>query len=219
VVRQLDTTFRLAFGNVPATNQRLQLALDVSGSMTDSMVGMSSGRKKGKGLPLTSREASAALALVTMNVEKKRMVTGFSAQGTAVLNNMRNNGISQLALHEKMSLAEVCRYTASLSFGRTDCALPMLYALEHGLDFDAFIIYTDNETNSNSIHPSVALKQYRERTGIPAKLVVVAMESDGFSIADPNDAGMLDVVGFDLATPQVMTAFLGAELQPTLEEE
>jgi 60 kDa SS-A/Ro ribonucleoprotein len=43
--------------------------------------------------------------------------------------------------------------------------------------------------------------------GIPAKLIVVGMASNGFSIADPNDAGMLDVVGFDTATPQVISGF------------
>ena len=35
------------------------------------------------------------------------------------------------------------------------------------------------------------------------------MTSNGFSIADPNDAGMLDVVGFDTATPQVISGFAG----------
>ena len=45
--------------------------------------------------------------------------------------------------------------------------------------------------------------------GIAAKLVVVAMASNGFSIADPDDAGMLDVVGFDTATPQVIAGFVG----------
>lgn len=30
------------------------------------------------------------------------------------------------------------------------------------------------------------------------------MVSNGFSIADPNDARMMDVVGFDTATPQVI---------------
>jgi 60 kDa SS-A/Ro ribonucleoprotein len=34
------------------------------------------------------------------------------------------------------------------------------------------------------------------------------MTSNGFSIADPNDAGMLDVVGFDSATPQLMADFM-----------
>jgi 60 kDa SS-A/Ro ribonucleoprotein len=47
--------------------------------------------------------------------------------------------------------------------------------------------------------------------GIPAKLVLVGMASNGFSIADPNDAAMLDVVGFDTATPQVISGFAAAE--------
>ena len=35
------------------------------------------------------------------------------------------------------------------------------------------------------------------------------MTSNGFSIADPDDAGMLDVVGFDAATPHVISDFIG----------
>jgi 60 kDa SS-A/Ro ribonucleoprotein len=34
------------------------------------------------------------------------------------------------------------------------------------------------------------------------------MTSNGFSIADPNDAGMMDVVGFDTAVPTVMADFI-----------
>jgi 60 kDa SS-A/Ro ribonucleoprotein len=33
------------------------------------------------------------------------------------------------------------------------------------------------------------------------------MTATGFSIADPSDPGMLDVVGFDAAAPQVMADF------------
>jgi len=43
--------------------------------------------------------------------------------------------------------------------------------------------------------------------GIGAKLIVVGMVSSGFSIADPDGAGMLDVVGFDTAVPQLMSHF------------
>ena len=53
-----------------------------------------------------------------------------------------------------------------------------------------------------------ALRQYRAQTGIATKLVVVGMVSNGFSIADPGDAGMLDVVGFDTATPAVIADFI-----------
>jgi 60 kDa SS-A/Ro ribonucleoprotein len=67
-------------------------------------------------------------------------------------------------------------------------------------------VYTDNETWRGKIHPAQALRRYREQTGIPARLVV-AMVANGFSIADPEDAGMLDVVGFDTATPAFMADF------------
>jgi 60 kDa SS-A/Ro ribonucleoprotein len=36
------------------------------------------------------------------------------------------------------------------------------------------------------------------------------MASNGFTIADPEDAGMLDVVGFDPVTPTLIAAFAGA---------
>ena len=45
------------------------------------------------------------------------------------------------------------------------------------------------------------------RWASPAKLVVVAMVSNGFTIADPDDAGMLDVVGFDSAAPALIADF------------
>jgi 60 kDa SS-A/Ro ribonucleoprotein len=50
---------------------------------------------------------------------------------------------------------------------------------------------------------------YREQMGIPAKLIVCGMTSTGFTIADPNDAGMLDVVGFDSNVPALISDFVG----------
>jgi 60 kDa SS-A/Ro ribonucleoprotein len=74
-----------------------------------------------------------------------------------------------------------------------------------------FVVYTDSETWAGAIHPAQALRRYREQMGIAAKLIVVGMTSNGFSIADPEDAGMLDVVGFDTAVPQVMADFAVAD--------
>jgi 60 kDa SS-A/Ro ribonucleoprotein len=51
------------------------------------------------------------------------------------------------------------------------------------------------------------LRSYRERTQIAARLVVVGMVANGFTIADPDDPGMLDIVGFDTATPDVVSGF------------
>jgi 60 kDa SS-A/Ro ribonucleoprotein len=80
-------------------------------------------------------------------------------------------------------------------------------AMQDKWEVDTFEILTDNETWAGSQHCPQALRAYREKTGIPAKVVVVGMTSTGFTVADPKDAGMLDCVGFDVATPNIISNF------------
>jgi 60 kDa SS-A/Ro ribonucleoprotein len=54
---------------------------------------------------------------------------------------------------------------------------------------------------------------------IHVSLAIVGMTSTGFSIADPNDAGMLDVVGFDSATPNLLSWFAGGESDTEVDGE
>ena len=115
--------------------------------------------------------------------------------------------VKPLGISPRRRLDDALAVVDAMPFGGTDCALPMLYAAEQGLEVDAFVVYTDNETWAGKIHPHQALRRYRERSGIDARLIVVAMTSTGFSIADPDDAGMLDVVGFDAAVPGLITGF------------
>ena len=92
--------------------------------------------------------------------------------------------------------------------GSTDCALPITYAMDNDIEVDVFIVYTDCETRSGPIPPSEQLRNYRRKFGINAKLIVVAMTSNGFTIADPEDPGMFDMAGFDSGAPQVMKEFI-----------
>ena len=183
----LDVAFRLAFDNVEPANKRTMVSLDVSASMGWSTIA---------GTHLTPAMGSAAMALITAATEPQVHVTAFGTQMVLV------HGITP-----KSTLAEAVRAAAKITMGGTDCSAPMRYALKQGISVDTFVVYTDSETWAGSIHPSQALIQYRQKTGIPAKLVVVGMVSNGFSIADPNDAGMLDVVGFDTSAPAVMADF------------
>ena len=187
VIDALNAAFYTAFQAVEPTGKRMLLALDVSGSMAAGRVAGSS---------LTPREASVAMALMTAATEANTHIVGFTG------------GMVQLPLSPSMRLDDAVHAVSGLPFDRTDCAQPMLYALDKALKVDAFVVYTDSETWAGSIHPVQALRQYRARTGIAAKLVVVGMVSNGFSIADPDDAGMLDVVGFDTATPAVIADFI-----------
>ena len=70
-----------------------------------------------------------------------------------------------------------------------------------------------NTSKSLQIHPFAALKNYREQMAIPdARLIVVGMTATQFTIADPLDPGMLDVVGFDSAVPQLMFRFIVGQI-------
>lgn len=185
VVAALDKAFYLAFANVEPSGKRTLIGLDVSGSMDSALMGS----------PLSVREAAAAMCMVTMRSEPETHIFGFSRT------------FVPLDISAADSLQSVVRKTSCLPFSETDCSLPMLHALQHRIDVDTFIVYTDSETWAGGMHPTEALQRYRKVTGIPAKLVVVGMTSTGFSIADPNDAGMLDVVGFDSAAPAVIADF------------
>ncbi|WP_198663337.1 TROVE domain-containing protein [Jiangella endophytica] len=198
IIDALDAAFYAAFGAVTPTGARTMLALDVSGSMTAQV----------SGLPISCREASAALALVTAATESRYEIVGFTSAGTSW--DRSDTGLTALAISPRQRLDDVLREVSGLRFGGTDCALPVLHALEHGLSIDLFVVYTDNDTWAGEIHPHQALRHYRERTGIGARMAVVGMTSSGFSIADPDDPGMLDIAGFDSAVPQVLSDFATA---------
>lgn len=193
----LDSVFYKAFDNVEPTGKRHLLALDVSGSMCSHI----------QNSIISARVGSAAMAMVTVAAEPKTHVVGFTGGYMWRDGNQNPDNLTVLNVSPRQRLDDVVRSVSNLPFGSTDCALPMMHALAKGLEIDVFVVYTDNETWAGSIHPHQALNQYRQKTGIDAKLIVVGMTSTGFSIADPSDPGMLDVVGFDSAAPAVMSEF------------
>ena len=207
IVDALDAAFYGSFGTVEPTGKRWVLGLDVSGSMGAGVVA---------GVPgLTPRVASAAMALITAATEPEYQMLAF----TSVPYNGQNldawrahTAVTPLTISPRQRLDDVVRMMSALPFGGTDCALPMRWALERKIAADVFVVYTDSETWAGAIHPAEALRRYRQETGIPARLIVVAMTSNGFSLADPDDAGMLDVVGFDTATPHLIADFAAGRL-------
>ena len=146
-------------------------------------------------MPISPMVGAAAMAMVTARTEPNHEIVAFSHQMVPV------------SISPRQRLDDVVKTFESIPMGGTDCALPMLHALQKKIPVDTFVIYTDSETWAGQIHPKQALDQYRQKLGIPAKLVVVGMEANDFTIADPNDAGMLDVVGFSTAVPTVLSAF------------
>jgi len=187
IVDALDSAFYSAYGNVEPAGKRTLIALDISGSMGYENIG---------GLPLTPRDASAAIALVTMATEPSVAVVGFS------------DTLIPLNISPRQRLDDVIRTVSNLPFGGTDCSLPMLYASREKLEVDTFIVLTDSETWAGRHgHPHQTLQDYRDRWGIDAKMIVVGMTATECSIADPADPGMLDIAGLDTAVPQLIANF------------
>lgn len=190
----LTQTFKLAFGNVSKSGKRMMIALDVSGSMDTPCAGASN---------ISCREGETALALVQVAVEgtENVYVRGFSSTFFNFDGKIR----------PEMTIYEAIRAT-SVPFGATNCALPMVTALKERTPVDVFVVYTDSETYAPTVHPQVALEQYRKEMGIDAKLIVVGMVSNCLSIANPSDPNILNLAGFDTSTPELISMFSRGEI-------
>lgn len=187
VIDALDSAFYVSFGNVEKSGKKTMLGLDVSGSMCSGTIA---------GVPgITPRIGAAAMAMATAHAEDNYYAVAFS------------HNLVEFPLSKKERLDDVIQRMQRIPMGGTDCSLPMLAAIEAKLDVDTFLVYTDNETWAGRVHPSQALRKYRALGNMHARSAVVGMTATQFSIADPADPGMLDVVGFDSGTPSVISQF------------
>jgi 60 kDa SS-A/Ro ribonucleoprotein len=189
VKKALDKAFYASFKNVEPTGKNYLLGVDVSGSMSCGVLGMQ--------IPgMNARLVAAAMALVIEATEQNTHIMGFSSN------------FVDLNINSNMRLEDVVRTMSGLPFDRTDCSLPMRYAEKHKIPVDGFVVITDNETFVGSVHPSVALRNYRQAMGRDSKSVVLATSVNDFTIADPKDKGMLDAVGFSADVPSVIANFM-----------
>ena len=192
IVESLDEAFYKCFQNVEPVNKPLLIAVDVSGSMGDGEI---------CGVPdLTPCIGAAAMAMSVARTEKNYHILGFC------------DHLVDLGMTAKMTLKEAARNAQRSNFGSTDCALPMKWALQEKAEVHGFVVITDNETWAGDSHPTQALAEYRRKMGIPARLAVIGMTATEISIADPNDPGQMDFVGFSTDTPSVLSDFLRGEL-------
>jgi len=189
VLKALQEGFYAAFGNLEPSNKRTLLSLDVSGSMGSYA----------NGLNLTCAESGAAIAMFILRTEPYCEVRGFSSH------------YEDLGLSENDSFEAVLRKTNRWNFGSTNAALPMQYAKQNKQEIDTFITITDNEVNQGK-HPFHSLQDYRNTTGIAARMAVFGMTATNVTIADPDDNGSMDFVGFDANAPRVLADFSAGRL-------
>ncbi|XP_051854689.1 RNA-binding protein RO60 isoform X1 [Antechinus flavipes] len=185
ILKALNTAFYKTFKTVEPTGKRFLLAVDVSGSMDQRVLGSI----------LNASTIAAAMCMVVVRTEKDSHIIAFSHE------------MVPCPVTMDMTLCQVLKVMDEIPMGCTDCSLPMIWAQKTNTVADIFIVFTDNETYFGSVHPAMALRDYRMKMDIPAKLIVCGMTSNGFTIADPDDRGMLDMCGFDTGALDVIRNF------------
>lgn len=187
ILGALEDGFYASFDAVEPSNKPTMLAVDVSGSMTwGAPAGL---------VGLTYLEAAAVMAMVTLRTEPYADIRAFSTT------------LKSVNVSDRDSFKSVVDKFNRIGMGGTDCSAPMRFAEKNRLEVDTFAVYTDNETWAGAVKPAQALVNYRQRSGREARLAVVAMAATPFTIADPNDRGMMDFVGFDSSAPRVLADF------------
>jgi 60 kDa SS-A/Ro ribonucleoprotein len=188
LVDALDVGFRNAFANVTPSNKRIVSAIDESGSMDEKI----------SGVPLSCFHAACVMAAITNAVEPNSQTVSFDTE-TRVKHISKTSTLREL--------------TSSLPHGGgTDCASPIKFVADEGWDVDAIILYTDSETWAGQSHATQELARVRNRLGHRVRLVVVSMTATNQTVGDPKDPDVLQVVGFDASTPQVISAFINGEI-------
>jgi 60 kDa SS-A/Ro ribonucleoprotein len=197
----LNEGFHLAFKAVEPARKRTFIGVDVSGSMSSGALG----------IDLSCAQVSGAMAMTIARTEPMYEIRGFTSSGSGYYSR-GGAELTDLKITARTSLSTAMQNVRKSNFGGTDCALPMVYALKNKIEIDTFVVITDNETWAGEIKPAQALKQYRDKMGIDARLAVFGVASTNFTIADPKDRGMMDFVGFDSNAPKVLADFSAGRL-------
>lgn len=190
IVNALNNAFYNLFQEIQSVNKRICICLDISGSMSFPISNST----------ISASEVTCAMSMILKKASNNCEIMGFS------------NEFIYLDIHPDKSLDDNLKNIQGLTFGNTDISLPFVWAMDNNLEFDAFIVMTDNETNCNKINPMTALNNYREKMNIPnCKLVVLATSATEFTIADPNDKYTLDISGFDASVAEIIQDFINDE--------
>lgn len=190
IVAALENAFYLGFDAVEPTGKTHLLCIDVSGSMSWAATAGTDGL-------LRCTEGAAVMAMVVARTEEEAYICGFAHQ------------IRELGITENDTLQSACDKAVMNNFGGTNAAAPIQWAISNKIDtIDSFALFTDGMSWGGPKHTFQAVQEYRKFSGRATKMAGFQMTASGTSLADPQDAGMMDFVGFDTQAPSVYANFV-----------
>ncbi|MEV0620802.1 TROVE domain-containing protein [Nonomuraea sp. NPDC050404] len=187
----LEEAYELSFGFAEPTGKRLLVAVDSSGSMSYDRVCLG-------GSPLGSvYEIACAMAVMLARIER----------GNVHVIDV-DTRVHDSKITPRTNLRELASWRPS--GGGTDLSLPFSWARRERFEADGIVVLTDSETWAGRSHPTQELNAYRHSVSPLVNVVVAAMTAAGYTINDPGDERVLNVVGLDASLPMVVNAFVGS---------
>ncbi|MEO8127957.1 MAG: TROVE domain-containing protein [Bryobacteraceae bacterium] len=178
VAGALEDALHLAFSNVESTGQRIFFGIDASLLAKDARChGMSH---------VPAAQAAATLAMEFARVDSRSHIA------------LLDREPDFLDITKTAKLQQVVGAVTSESQA-ADPSTAIAHATENQMHVDAFVFFSSHV-------PLNALEVYRERTGIPAKLVIVTSEATDFEGAVPEY--VMRVAGFEPAVPRAVRQFI-----------
>jgi 60 kDa SS-A/Ro ribonucleoprotein len=187
----LEKALELSFDTLEPTGKTFMHAVDISGSMSWSIV---------NSIGLTCCEIATVMALATAKAEKNYMIRGFA-------NEFRDLGITA-----KDSFSGAVKKASNQNFGGTDASVAYEWMIKHKFFADVICFWTDSESWAGSKHPSQALSQYRQKVNPHAKAAYITLAPYQITLVDPQDSNSWDLSGFDPSTPRILQMIANGEL-------
>lgn len=213
VMHELEEGYRAAFGTLEQyENIKPLIAVDVSGSMTASAMGLN----------MSCIEMEICLIEVLRHQFPKAKFVAFSAGtggrvGRTLFADMqgRANAAGDLleldvAGKSRLQLADLIGKYSGAFLG-TDCRIPLNMAMKD-TSIDAVITMTDNQTGAGN--PSQIVRAIQNNGRPEFKHAVLAFALNRFTIADPADVRQMDIAGASADVPRVLEYFLAGPRKP-----
>lgn len=186
VVDILSDMVEKSFNYLEPTGLRYGVFLDVSGSMTVPATGAEM---------FSCVEIGAILTMSIVKAEKNYRAFAFS-DSVREMNFAKNIGF--------MNGVEMINRIPS---GGTNVSLVYQTLLEHNVDVDVVVCFTDNESWIGRIHPFQALEQYRKKVGHPVRVVYCTLQTNKAVLTAPEDKDALDICGAHSDIPRMIQEF------------
>jgi 60 kDa SS-A/Ro ribonucleoprotein len=196
IVNALDDAFYGAFDNIEPINKRVLVAIDKSGSMLSSA----------SATILSAQECAAVMAMVTVKKASQYYVVGYDSNYYG----SRRDGVRELAIDPRQRLDDVLNQLP-YDGGGTDASLPIKWAGDRRIVFDAICLYSDGESWAGHTHASQAMDAYRKSTGLKVLFCTCDTVANQTQLGDNLDELAFHVAGFDEQAPVLIQNFINGQ--------